>query len=326
MIDFEEITYLPMREHYGKKYTPKKWKPVLDFTIDFLTKLCKDTTIRFLYYRMIEESGLKIPLTTNTYDSYGGVITQARKDKSNPDYDILRNRIIDDTRGRSIGFYYDWMYPSENGLKWAIESELTKRRYVYPFDRWVELWFEDDGMYKMYGDIARKYRVSTECIGGNLIVNTVYGGCSRLREKNNPIILYIGDFNPSGNRRAYNIKTCFADLGLNVDVKKILITKSQIEQHNLKQDVKTPTMQERIKKAKRDPLIKWFTEKYGTDVYDVNAEAMNYDTVESIITKAIKDTVDVAKLKGLHEHETVEHSFEWVGDGYKITMDKLKGD
>lgn len=326
---FEEIGYIPLTRPYGTAYNPKKWAGVLDFTRAYLTKLGKEATIRFLYYRLIEESGLKIPPTTDTYESYITTIANARKDYKNPDNRVLVQKIFDDTRGRYTETFYDWVNIDEETLKYNIELALTSTRRIYPYDKYVELWFEDTGMWHMYKDIAKKYRISTECIRGNLIVNTVYGSYNRINQnaydkKKKITILYVGDFNPSGNRRPFNIKAALQNLGLFANVKKVLVTKPQLKGYDIIPDIKSPKTQERIEKAKRDPLMKWFIENYGTDVYDVNAEAMDYPDVEDLVTKAIKEQVDTSKLDDLDEERPIEHEVEWDEDGYyKIKMDRL---
>ena len=326
---FEVIGYIPLTRPYGTAYNPKKWAGVLDFTRAYLTKLGKEATIRFLYYRLIEESGLKIPPTTDTYESYITAVANARKDYKNPNNRILIQNIFDDTRGRNVEDFFDWIGVDEKSLIEDIEDALTETRRIYPYDKYVELWFEDTGMWHMYKDIAKKYRISTECIRGNLIVNTVYGSFNRIKqnaydEDKDITILYVGDFNPSGNRRPFNIKAALWDLGLLASVKKVLVTKPQIGHYSILPDIKSPKTQERIEKAKRDPLMRWFIQNYGTDVYDVNAEAMNYPDVEDLITKAIKEQVDVSKLGKLDEDRPMDHEVEWDDAGYyKIKMDRL---
>jgi len=323
---FEEIDYLPMKYPFGNSYNPYKWGTVLDYIDDYIKKLGKELTLRYLYYRIIEVPKLNIPLVKDTYNAFESTLMRARKDYTNPRYDILRKYIIEDTRKRDIEKFYDWIIPSESALKLAIDSYLTKERYVYPYDKYVELWFEDAGMYQMYKDIASNYRISTECIGGNLVINSVYRAFSRFKDKNG-IILYIGDFNPSGNRRAYNIKTALADVGIDIDIKKILVTNHQIKEYNIKPDINNPKIQERIEKAKRDPNVKWHIEKYGTDVYDVNAEAMEYNDVVNLITKAISQEVDISKLDDLEESETLDYTFEWDDKDscYRIFLDERLG-
>lgn len=323
----EKIEYGLMGHPYGEEYNPKKWKDALDFTREYLRRINRNATIRFIYYRIIEEAGIDLPLTKNVYESFLKMMTRARKDYTNKENYILIQNIIDDTRNRNVERFFDWTKTDEDSFMEDIERSLTEMRRTYPYDKYMELWFEDDGMWQMYRELAEKYRISTECIGGNLIINSVYGSYHRIIEKANGkdvIILYVGDYNPSGNRRPFNIKSAFKHLGINCDMYKIMVTKSQIKKYNILPDIDAPKTQERIKKAKRDPLIKWFVDNYGIDVYDVNAQAIDIPITERIIEDAIKQFVDISKLDNLDEERPIKHEIEWDGDGYKIKMDRLK--
>jgi len=170
----EEINdYIPVTNPYGNSYNPRRWHDVIRFSREYIQKLGKVMTIRFLYYRLIEEKDVDLPLSKDTYDSFVKVLTRARKDYNNPDYDIFRKFIIEDTRKRDIEEFFDWTKPTEVSLDYYILQGLTSTRYAYPYDKYVELWFEDAGMFGMYGHIGKKYRISTECVGGNLTFNAI---------------------------------------------------------------------------------------------------------------------------------------------------------
>ena len=57
-----------------------------------------------------------------------------------------------------------------------------------------------------------------------------------------------------------------------------------------------------------------FIEKYGIDVYDVNAQAMKLDLTEKLITTAIKNFVDISILDTLDERRTMDYEFGWDED------------
>ena len=335
-LNLEKAKYEKMTYPYGTEYDPIKWKDVVDFTRGWLeqnrerlTDPERETfgaTLRFLYYRIIEESGLSLPHTKNTYDSFIRTLTRTRKDFHNSNYDTFRELIIDDTRNRTIEHFHDWDEVTEESLKTYVKVGLTEYRRLYPYDKYLEVWFEDDGSYQMYRHIPKRYRISTECLGGNLITNSVYGIVGRIRSRalaknlDDIIILYCGDFNPSGNRKIYNLQSAITDFGLNVQVYKILVTKPQIMKYNILPDPDSPKTEERIQKAKRDPLIRWFIEKYGSDIYDVNAQALSLDLTENLISTAIEHFVDTSILDELDEERTLNYEFGWDGDRYYIEL------
>lgn len=340
-LDLEEAEYVDMSCPYGNIYKPIKWKEVIDFVSNWLeenretlTDPERETygaTLRFLYYRIIEESGLLLPHTKNTYDSFIRILTRARKDYHNTDYDVFRELIIDDTRNRTIEQFKDWQEVDEDRLKLYVRVGLTEYRTIYPFDKYVEVWFEDDGSYQMYRHIPKRYRISTECLGGNLITNSVYGIVDRIRSRalsknlKDIVILYCGDFNPSGNRKIYNLQSAIADFGLNANVYKVLVTPPQIKKYNILPDPESPKTEERIQKAKRDPLIRWFIEKYGSNVFDVNAQALNLDLTEKLITSAIEHFIDASVLDNLDEERTLDYNFGWDEDEERYFIELPNG-
>lgn len=335
-LDLEKAEYKSMIQPYGNSYNPKSWKPVLDFVIQWLHENKEElknpereipgVLARFIYYRIIEEAGIKLPLTNDAYQSYIKIQARAKKDHDNEKYDIIRELVFDDTRNRTIEHFYGWQPVTEEDLELYIKTSLTESRRVYPYDKYVEMWFEDNGHYQMYRHIPKRYRISTECIGGNLITNSVYGLIRRIRRKtaenefNKIIILYCGDYNPSGNHRIHLLQTVLADFGINAVVHKVLITKPQIKKYKILPDFDSLTTQERIEKAKRDPLQRWFIEKYGSNVYDVNAQALNLDLTEKLITTAIEHFVDVSVLDDLDESHPIDYEFGWDEDRYYIKL------
>lgn len=339
--DLEKAEYRPMVEPYGSKYIPRKWKPVLDFVMNWLHENEEElrnpereipgTTTRFIYYRVIEESDLKLPTIKKAYDSYIDVQSKAKKDYTNKEYDILRELIFDDTRNRTIEQFNDWEQVDEERLDLYVRIGLTEYRRLYPYNKYVEMWFEDNGHYQMYRHIPKRYRISTECLHGNLITSSVYGLISRIRRKikendfEKIVILYCGDYNPSGNHRIHLLQTVLNDFGINAEVYKVLVTKPQIKKYNILPDLDSPTTQERIEKAKNDPLQKWFLEKYGNDVYDVNAQAINLDLSERLIIDAIKNFVDISTLDELEEKRILDYNFGWDEDEERYYIELPNG-
>jgi len=277
---------------------------------------------------MIEEKDLQIPESKNLYKNFDTALTRARKDYSNTNYDIFRERIFDDTKQGYVQGFYNWVDPREETLKIYIQKGLTRSRYIYPFSKYIEVWFEDAGMWNMHKDFCHNYRLSTVCLRGNLSCSSIDTTYERMMDKDNCVILYVGDFNPSGNRRPYNIKTALTDMGLDIEVVKVLVTKPQIGHYDLKPDAGKPITKDRIAKAKNDPNIKWFIEKYGSNIHDVNAQAVDIPIVEELITNAIKQQIDVTKLDDLNESEPKEFTFNWDESNscYRINLDeRLEG-
>lgn len=162
----EEIDYVPMVSPYNKSYNPSaKWKKVIDFTIEYIGRYREYLdqhkillTLRYLYYREIEEAGI-LPISKNAYEGYIKVMAKARKDFDNENWDIIRKYVSDDTRFDEKQNFFGWLKPTENKFIETIVKYLRWERRIYPFNTMVEVWFEDDGMFQMYKHIPDKYRL-----------------------------------------------------------------------------------------------------------------------------------------------------------------------
>lgn len=312
----EKIQYASMRDPYMKPYRPyKSWKEALDITKDTLEKIFakypdRKVTLRYLYYRLIKR---KITgLIKSQYDGFIKAITKARKDIKNPEYHVFQ-KLIDDTRDRWRDHFYE---DAIGDPKDRIKSAFT---LVHHFDPWenqplVEIWTEKSTIHQMYSQFGRNYRLTMQCLRGNLIFNVIRDAFHRLepawQDARRVVILYLGDFNPAGDKRPQNILTALHDLGLkNVEVYKVLVTKEQIEEYDL---VPSIGMMD-LEKAQNDPLRGWFVEKHGK-LYDVDVEAMEIEDVDNLLKKTIAQFLDVTVLEDLEDKEV---------DPLAIKIDKI---
>lgn len=314
-----EIKYEKMVEPYGQSYAPyAKWAKALEITKAYMERYpTRKMDIRYLYYRGVAKEILRF--AKSTYELFIDAITRARKDFRNPAYRVFRERLIDGSREKhEEGFYRE--DTSEEAIKRYLERAFVFSHRLDPWNKRVEIWFESNTSFLMYSDVPRKYRLSSFSLHGNLTFNVVQDTYNRLMDEKRPIvILYVGDLNPSGERRPHNIKTALADLGVDVTVYKVLVNPEHVKRYNLIPSIET--YGKRLEKARRDPNCKWFELLRG-DLYHVDTAAMEIEQVEELLEKAIKRVLDVSKLDEIKKRETrrIPVKVERVKRGYRIRL------
>lgn len=202
-------------------------------------------------------------------------------------------------------------------IDWHIIRDGAGREYDegdYPLSSprehvssWFNLFVDIGGRYNlpMWTDQPNKVIVACEkeadypivqSVLGSLNVDTFYErGYTGWRplfetveklaeEKKNPVVLALGDFDPSGEDIVRFLKQAFVDLGIpNIRVVKICVTKKQIERFKLPHK---PEDAQEIEKLKKDPRFqKW---PYG--LYRVETAALR-DVAPDYFDKTLQDSV-----------------------------------
>ncbi len=218
------------------------------------------SSLRYYYYRLLS----KKKIWTKTAANYLSKITmQAREDGVIP-----WDAILDENRPTlgNVPKYYVNVQTDIDNLK---DDHLT-----YTIPRWhfqtnhVEVWLE-----KMA--LGRIFENTLEGLEVNIPVHRGYssGGFLNKNQKNlkaimrqgkKIIILYFGDWNPSGENIEHAMKERLHKFGLSestIDFHRIAVTPEQIHQYNL------PTLP--VKKT--DTRAKKFIEKYGDKACELDA-------------------------------------------------------
>ncbi len=183
--------------------------------------------------------------------------------------------------------------PSEwENLGEIIDSVL----YSYRLPRWkgqsyyIELWVEKDALAGVLSPLARQYHVTMMVNRGYSSQSAMYEASKRFLkhageyggslEGEKLVLLYLGDFDPSGEDMVRDIQDRLDMFGVAVDVRKIALTLAQVKKYN------PPPNPAKIK----DPRAGEFIEKYGASSWEV--DAINPNELRRIITKSIEGCMD----------------------------------
>jgi hypothetical protein len=157
-----------------------------------------EATVRQIYYRMVSPPYQYLRNTRSMYNSFDSMLTKAREDG-----DIDWRKIVDHTRSviTPEEFYYDspddYLKFKKEGISWWGSR--------YDIDFWenqpntVRVFIEKDALAQVVADVALQYKVSVISGHGYGSLTQLMSQAEQLKKIGKPIILlYFGDFDPSG--------------------------------------------------------------------------------------------------------------------------------
>lgn len=187
-----------------------------------------------------------------------------------------------------------------DSLDWAGYSYVVN--YWDIIDTYIEVWQEKEGMEPEFMPITKAYNIRLETGRGDQSITAIWNAMKRwdlfLSGDKKIIILYFGDFNPSGLHAPIAIQNTIAKLSnawknefkgdfSKIEFKRVALTLEHVKKYNLPQN---PTK----KKTHKDKVIAAkFIKQYG----DVNVEMESLaerdpDEFKMLIQKAIEEYVD----------------------------------
>lgn len=186
-------------------------------------------TVRQLYYRLVAKA-----LIANNDDEYRkvqSIITDARY-AGLIDWNAIEDRNREPMRPR------EWA-SGRQALDAVIGNFRMNRWATQPF--YVEMWVEKAALAGILEPICSDYHIT-------LMVNRGYSSASAMKEsaerirhacRNNPsrprpVVLYVGDHDPSGLDMPRDIKSRLLEFDCPdyLDVRPVVLTMAQIEEHN----------------------------------------------------------------------------------------------
>jgi hypothetical protein len=295
-------------------------KAVNEVLCEYRVKL----TLRQLYYRLVSKG-----LIPNTKASYKGLSKQLVKARETGAVD--GDRIED--RGRKVQGSGDYGCDGseeemENFLKRQIER-LQEAPQYYSRKMWLDqpknviVALEKDALSRIFVDAASGFRVqvyATKGYSSYTFVNDLAGSLDQEKEN---IILYFGDYDPSGRdiqRDLTDRLSRYSGLD-NISVIRIALTPEQISEYKLPP---MPEDAETLAKLRRDPRAK----QYGM-TYAVELDAIDPKELSRLIKNAVMKQIDSDEWQRVIEEQAketqeLEAKFKGVkvifSDGTEITQ------
>ncbi|WP_433541998.1 hypothetical protein ACQP10_38245 (plasmid) [Streptosporangium sandarakinum] len=212
-------------------YVPKDFNPTHRDIIDKANAICAayarqgfDLTLRQLYYQFVARAWIEN--SDRSYKRLGAIINDARLAGA-----IDWNYIVDRTRNlRSLAH---WDNPEQ--IVDAVAQQYRTARWASQPHR-VEVWIEKDALVGVIAGVCERNDVDYFSCRGYTSQSEVWGAAQRLRRYvdagQQPVIIHLGDHDPSGVDMTRDITDRLELFGAKVDVVRLALNMDQIEQYN----------------------------------------------------------------------------------------------
>lgn len=278
----------------------KRLAQVLDVLDEFAAMEVKVTlTLRQLYYQLVTKNIIRN--SQLEYRKLSALLSRARL-AGLVDWDAIEDR------ARRPVIIDDW-----NNIRDLVESAIGWYRRPRWDDqpRYVELWSEKDAISSVISPITDRLHVT-------LMVNRGYSSQSamkdsadrfkrRIADGKETILLYLGDFDPSGEDMVRDITDRFKMFeAAEVQIIKIGLTPEQVDQYNLPPNPAKTT----------DPRSRGFIDQHGGNSYEV--DAIPPTELMKLVESSIKSFMDVPRFNQVLKLEKKERQelVEIVADNF----------
>lgn len=265
-------------------------------------------TLRQIYYQLVAKNLIKN--TKSQYTMLSTLIKQMRLDGLLP-WDVIedRTRKVSDKRG-----YND---PDE-----FIEQELSyllngySRCLVQDQENYVEIWIEKDALSRIFEKLAWRYCI--RCVTCKGFVSATFVNDYVVRAKKaqaqgqRPVVLYFGDFDPSGvkmfettqdsMRYEHNLE--------DIEYRRIALNLDQVETYEL------PVNFNAIKE--KDTRTPEYRKKYG-DIA-VELDALHPKLLKELTEEALADVLDIDMML---EHQELQENDQAKIDQLKSKVQEV---
>jgi hypothetical protein len=243
----------------------------------------KPLTLRQIYYQLVGKGYIENKVSQ--YGMLSGLLKHARIDG------LISWEDIED-RVRTYHNLTGW-YSSENFIKASLKQFLKdyQRNLLQSQDVYIEIWIEKDALSSIFTRVASPYTVPVVVCKGFSSVSFLNDYKERLsyKENKNPVLLYFGDFDPSGVEMLKAMETTLKDelLVEGIEFKRVALLKEDIATYRL------PHSPEALKKT--DTRASKHIAEYGE--LAVELDALSPPVLSQKIREAIEGELDMELFK-----------------------------
>lgn len=251
-------------------------------------------TLRQIYYQLVAKE-----IIENRVSEYGmlsKMLKYARID-GYVSWDAVEDRV------RSVHHGEGW-WDKEAFINQHLEEFLDgyRRDLVQGQDKFIEVWIEKDALSRIFSRLTSKYCISTVVCRGFSSVTFLNDFKERVlfhtKEGKEAVMLYFGDFDPSGNEMLKSMQeTLVSEMGLSgVVFKRVALTQQDISKYKL------PNNPNALKRT--DTRARKHLNQYGAVA--VELDALRPDVLENKIKTAIEQELDMVLFRKQQQKEKNE--------------------
>ena len=290
------------------------WKDIMAKSIPIFREFVDrgiTPTVRTIYYALVSKE--LIPNTRSAYQGTCKMLVKARKERL-----VLWEWIADETRA-TRGLDRPRWKPERYAEAWI--EHLFEQLQGYTLPKWenqtyyVEVWIEKFALANTFDTWLDDMNVVLVPSRGYSSWTFLKQAADRIRENaegREVIILYFGDFDPSGRDIERFIGETLEWFGAEATIENIAVTKEQIDRYSLPH---APEDADEIAKMRRDPRFK----KWEHGLFRVELDALMAfvpDEFERIIKESVAE---------YFEEDTYEETLETQGEERKTVWETAKG-
>lgn len=236
-------------------------------------------TLRQLFYQLVSRN--IIANTQREYKNLGNLLSKARL-AGFIDWDIIEDRVRQ----------------AERPPHWDSIQDLAEAAgEQFRLDRWkeqefhVELWCEKDALSSVLEPICNAHHVTFMVNRGYSSTSAMYESSKRISKESDgraAIILYLGDFDPSGEDMVRDVRERLELFRVdNLEVQKLALTPEQVKSYNLPPN---PLKRDAVG-ALTDSRGRGFQAEHGNSSYEV--DALPPDVLQELVKRSIRALMNV---------------------------------
>ena len=244
-------------------------------------------TVRQIYYQLVGKD--LIENNQNSYKRTCELIKNARMEGL-LDWDVVedRTRVFNENDG-----FTNTRHFIQNECEIILKGYRRDLMQNQPY--YIEIWIEKDALSTIFQRIANQYTIPLMICKGYSSVTFLNDYYERAIQRNQPLlILYYGDFDPSGQDMPRHYKEHLSERGLDVMVEMGSLNYNQIMHYKL------PNNPDALKM--NDKRSKGFIEKYGH--ISVELDAMKPGDLQSILMNDIQRWINADEYQLQVEMQT----------------------
>lgn len=241
-------------------------------------------TVRQVYYQLVSRQVIKN--NRSEYQAVSNALRDARLEGAIP-WEWIEDRL---RRPRYVSMWEDLP-------QFAETARRAYRRDVWATQpRYLEVWLEKDALSGIFEDVLSGYGVTLNVGRGYDGWSSLRNAADRYQDRDEVMVLYFGDFDPSGEDMHRSLKDRLDQLGSEPEVIKVSLTLEDIRRYNLPPDFAKTT----------DTRRNAFVAKNG-DV-SVELDALPADVLRARLTQEIEAYIDMAALDSVRKQEARERA------------------
>lgn len=243
-------------------------------------------TLRQIYYQLVVEA--IIENTEKKYKNLGTLVTNGRL------AGLIDWEAIED-RSREFRKQTTWDSPAEI---LEVAAATYQRDLWATQDNYVEVWIEKNALIAIAEQAASQLYCPVFACVGYASTTTLHEAAKRFIKKTGQnkdcVLIYLGDFDPSGADMSRDIAERLEGFEAIVDVRRIALNQEQIDLY------KPPPAPAK----KTDSRAKKFIAKHGENSWEL--DALKPGVIEGLITDTIKVYLDQKRFDQAIEQQELE--------------------